>query len=151
MSNLPLAKAGQFPAGSKSNSLATQNQISPALSSTQQFFQDSPAGKKGGASGSRSSLQSAPRGQQSSKPKHAKSKKFRSLDEDAEAEEFSMQNPHGRRGQQSITHLMQFALPPRPNAQDRYHRHSYNGPRNRNRHNPTWGLGSGYHAVDKAR
>lgn len=150
MSNLPLAKAG--PASNKNQSLAAQNQISPALSSTQQFFQDSPAGKKGGASGSRSASGfAAPRNSQGAKPKHAKSKKFRSLDEDAEAEEFSMQNPHGRRGQQSITHLMQFALPPRPNAQDRYHRHSYNGPRNRNRHNPTWGLGSGYHAVDKAR
>jgi hypothetical protein len=46
--------------------------------------------------------------------------------------------------------LMQFALPPRPNAQDRFHRHSYNSPR-RNRNNPSWGLGSGYHAGDKAR
>ncbi|KAI5357651.1 putative RING-finger protein Mag2/Rnf10 [Septoria linicola] len=148
MSNPPSIKAGQ--SNSKNQSLAAQNQISPALSSTQQFFQDSPAGKKGGASASRASA-AAPRNQQAAKPKHAKSKKFRSLDEDAEAEEFSMQNPHGRRGQQSITHLMQFALPPRPNAQDRYHRHSYNGPRRNNRQNATWGLGSGYHAADKAR
>ncbi|PPJ50585.1 hypothetical protein CBER1_06282 [Cercospora berteroae] len=148
MSNPPSIKAGQ--SSSKSQSLATQNQISPALSSTQQFFQDSPAGRKSGAFASRSSP-AAPRNQQSAKPKHGKSKKFRSLDEDADAEEFSMQNPHGRRGQQSITHLMQFALPPRPNTHDRYHRHSYNGPRRNNRHNATWGLGSGYHAVDKAR
>jgi hypothetical protein len=62
-----------------------------------------------------------------------------------------MQNPSGRRGQQSITHLMQFALPPRPNAQQQYHRHSYNGPRRGGGRGNTWGLGSGYHAMDKAR
>lgn len=132
---------------SKQHSLAPQTQPSPALSSTQQFFSDSPAGRRTSAS----SKAPAARNNQTAKPKHKAGKKFRSLDEDADAELYSMQNPHGRRGQQSITHLMQFALPPRPNAQDRFHRHSYNGPRNRNRHNPTWGLGSGYHAVDKAR
>ena len=149
MSNTPVSNKAAASA-SKSQSLAAQSQISPALSSTQQFFSDSPAGKRlGSASGQRSSP--APRSNQNSKPKHKQGKKFKALDEDADAELYSMQNPHGRRGQQSITHLMQFALPPRPNAQDRFHRHSYNGPRRQQRHNPSWGMGSGYHAVDKAR
>jgi hypothetical protein len=50
-----------------------------------------------------------------------------------------------RKGQTSITHLMNFSLPPRPTNT---HSHGYG--RN-SRRNPTWGLGSGYHATDKAR
>lgn len=149
MSNPPSA-SNKALASNKSQSLAIQTQISPALSSTQQFFQDSPAGKRSASASSQRSIPAA-RSNQASKPKHKQGKRFRAVDEDADAEIFSMQNPHGRRGQQSITHLMQFALPPRPNAQDRFHRHSYNGPRNNHRQNRTWGLGSGYHAVDKAR
>lgn len=53
---------------------------------------------------------------------------------------------NNRKGQTSITHLMNFSLPPRP--QNHHHSHGYG----RNyRRTPTWGLGSGYHAVDKAR
>lgn len=54
---------------------------------------------------------------------------------------------NNRKGQTSITHLMNFSLPPRP--QNNYHgSHGYG----RNyRRNPTWGMGSGYHATDKAR
>jgi hypothetical protein len=54
-------------------------------------------------------------------------------------------NLNSRKGQTSITHLMNFSLPPRP--QNHYHHYSHG----RSRRNPTWGLGSGYHAVDKAR
>jgi len=50
-----------------------------------------------------------------------------------------------RKGQTSITHLMNFSLPPRPT-----NTHS-NGYGRNARRNPTWGLGSGYHATDKAR
>jgi hypothetical protein len=54
-----------------------------------------------------------------------------------------MRNTNGRRGQTSITHLMNFTLPPRP---------QYNSSLNRSaRRNPTYGLGSGHHASDKAR
>ena len=56
-----------------------------------------------------------------------------------------MQSANSRKGRTSITHLMQFALPPRPqNYQSHHHGRSA-------RRNPTWGLGSGYHAADKAR
>lgn len=127
----------------------------PAPSSTQQFFSNDSGSRRAGGGGSSSggnARSPAPRNLQSSKPKHKGGKKFKALDEDAvQAELFSMQNPHGRKGQTSITHLMNFSLPPRPHQQGQYHRHSYNGPRRGGRSNPTWGLGSGYHAVDKAR
>ena len=140
---------------SKNSATTTSSQSSPAASQAQQFFSnDSSARRSGSNSGAASSsarVSPAPRNSQTSKPKHTQGKRFRPVDEDAEAEAFSMQNPHGRRGQQSITHLMQFALPPRPNAQNQFSRHGYSGPRRNARVNPTWGLGSGYHAVDKAR
>lgn len=53
-----------------------------------------------------------------------------------------MKSTNSRKGQTSITHLMNFSLPPRPQYQP--------PPRNTRRYN-TWGAGSGYHAVDKAR
>lgn len=56
-----------------------------------------------------------------------------------------MQSTRNRKGQTSITHLMNFVLPPRPQNQS----HSYQA--RTYRRNPTWGLGSGYHAADKAR
>lgn len=63
------------------------------------------------------------------------------------ASQAAMKSINSRKGQTSITHLMNFALPPRPQYQP--HHHSY-GPRQQRR-NPTWGLGSGYHSIDKAR
>lgn len=55
-----------------------------------------------------------------------------------------MRNPNSRRGQTSITHLMNFTLPPRP--QD--HRSTIaRGTRRGN----IYGIGSGHHSSDKAR
>jgi hypothetical protein len=65
-------------------------------------------------------------------------------DDDAMAELRAVRNPSSRRGQTSITHLMSYSLSSRPYVDHRHHNRSY-------RRNPTWGLGSGYHAVDKAR
>lgn len=148
--------SSQPPALSKnaSNSKQTPSVSSPgpAVSTTQAFFSNTSGGRLGSSqSASRNNNAPAPRNSQAAKPKHkAKNKaSLRVTDEDAEAELFSMQNPHGRRGQQSITHLMNFALPPRPQFQ---HQHQFrHGGRRGERRNPTWGLGSGYHAVDKAR
>ncbi|KAM0424638.1 hypothetical protein ACHAPT_010164 [Fusarium lateritium] len=64
-------------------------------------------------------------------------------DEDAMAELSAFRNPNSRRGQTSITHLLNYSMP-RP-VQD-HHSHARHP-----RRNPTWGLGSGYHAADKAR
>lgn len=52
-----------------------------------------------------------------------------------------MKSTTSRKGQTSITHLMNFSLPPRP---------QYQPPPRTRRQYRTWGLGSGYHAVDKA-
>src|SRR3984893_5231756 len=54
-----------------------------------------------------------------------------------------MRSTTSRKGQTSITHLMNFSLPPRPQYHPGAHRHA--------RRNPTWGVGSGHHAGDKAR
>ena len=56
-----------------------------------------------------------------------------------------MKAVNNRRGE-SITHLMQFSLPPRPQYDPRRNHYSRFAPQ---RH--TWGVGSGHHAVDKAR
>lgn len=62
--------------------------------------------------------------------------------------QLAMRPFNNRKGQTSITHLMNFSLPPRPQNYHPHHSHGYG----RNyRRNPGWGLGSGYHAVDKAR
>ena len=61
------------------------------------------------------------------------------------AEIRALRNASSRRGQTSITHLMSYALPPRPHES---HHTSYS---RSYRRNPSWGVGSGYHAADKAR
>jgi hypothetical protein len=118
----------------------------PSVSTTQAFFSNT----NGGVRANSSTRNAAPRNTQAAKPKHKSKSKasYRLVDEDAEAEMASMQNPNGRRGQQSITHLMNFALPPRPQSHTHQFRH---GGRRGERRNTTWGLGSGYHATDKAR
>ncbi|KAI9729222.1 MAG: hypothetical protein M1834_007014 [Cirrosporium novae-zelandiae] len=99
------------------------------------------SGSFGSASVSRSNLASA-RNNQSLRKQNKTSRRPKLVDEDAIAESMAMHSTNSRRGQTSITHLMRFSLPPRPQYQSS-HRHT--------RRNPTWGLGSGYHAVDKAR
>ncbi|KAM3538509.1 hypothetical protein ARSEF1564_008578 [Beauveria bassiana] len=63
--------------------------------------------------------------------------------DDTFAEMRAVRNPSSRRGQTSITHLLDYTAP--RSVQD----HSFH-PRPHRRH-PTSGLGSGYHTVDKAR
>lgn len=59
------------------------------------------------------------------------------------AEIRAFRNPNSRRGQTSITHLLNYSTP-RPYQDHSSYARSY-------RRNPTWGPGSGYHASDKAR
>jgi len=66
-------------------------------------------------------------------------------DYDHMAEMRAVRNPSSRRGQTSITHLLNYTAP--RSYQDHGHHHH---PRSFRR-NPTWGPGSGYHAADKAR
>ncbi|OBR07747.1 Ring-15 protein [Colletotrichum higginsianum IMI 349063] len=65
-------------------------------------------------------------------------------DDDAMAEARALRNASSRRGQTSITHLLNYSLPPRAYADHSSYARNY-------RRNPTWGPGSGHHAVDKAR
>src|SRR5271156_1730758 len=107
--------------------------------------------KRSGSSGSfgaGSSTRSVPqpRGHQPLRQQHKAQRRARLADEDAMAESAAMKAINSRRGQTSITHLMNFALPPRPHFQHHYSQNSRH-----QRRNPTWGLGSGYHATDKAR
>ncbi|KAH7324502.1 hypothetical protein B0I35DRAFT_424323 [Stachybotrys elegans] len=64
-------------------------------------------------------------------------------DFDAMAELSAVRNPSSRRGQTSITHLLNYSTP-RYYQDHGHHSRSY-------RRNPTWGPGSGHHAADKAR
>ncbi|KAI2776895.1 hypothetical protein F4815DRAFT_328943 [Daldinia loculata] len=83
---------------------------------------------------------SAPRKGQGSRKQHRNQR--RPLNEDdAMAELRAVRNTSSRRGQTSITHLLNYSAPTR-------NHHEY--PRSSRRH-ATWGPGSGYHVVDKAR
>lgn len=62
---------------------------------------------------------------------------------DAMAELRALRNPNSRRGQTSITHLLNYTVS-RPHHDHSTYARSY-------RRNPTWGAGSGYHASDKSR
>ncbi|KAK5937983.1 hypothetical protein PMZ80_009572 [Knufia obscura] len=88
-----------------------------------------------------------PRNQQSFKKPNKSQKKARLFGDDEADEVAAMRsiNSNIRKGQ-SITHLMNFSLPPRPQYQPQRNNH-----RPQQRYNRTWGLGSGYHAVDKAK
>ncbi|KAH7067078.1 hypothetical protein FB567DRAFT_634829 [Paraphoma chrysanthemicola] len=135
----PVASSSKAPTSSGPASPA-QNQ--PGSLNTVNFF-----GQQRGSVGTGASSRSSPtpRNSQQAKKQHKGSKRFRQTDEDAIVESLAMRPFNNRKGQTSITHLMNFSLPPRP---QNHHSHGYS--RN-NRRNPTWGLGSGYHAVDKAR
>ncbi|KAL2863791.1 RING-type E3 ubiquitin transferase MAG2 [Aspergillus lucknowensis] len=84
---------------------------------------------------------SSPRNNQALKSQHKRQRRPRLWDDDLDNSAI-MRSTTSRKGQTSITHLMNFSLPPRPE----YHP----PPRNPRRYN-SWGLGSGYHAMDKAR
>ncbi|KAL1301496.1 hypothetical protein AAFC00_005740 [Neodothiora populina] len=127
-------------------------QLSPAPSQNSSYFGGEVGQRRSGVAstsfvGSGNKATSAtPRSNQSSKSKHKQSRKFRLADEDALAESAAMHSTSSRKGQTSITHLMNFALPPRPSYRPERERQGGRSTRTR-----TWGMGSGYHAVDKAR
>ncbi|RMD42247.1 hypothetical protein DV735_g2915, partial [Chaetothyriales sp. CBS 134920] len=105
-----------------------------------------PSSAVGGAAASTRRQTAQARNSQGLKNKHKSSKKARLVDEDAFAESNAMRAFNNRKGQTSITHLMNFALAP-----PSWHSHngsSYDRPQRRYH---TRGLGSGYHAADKAR
>ncbi|TVY87306.1 putative RING finger protein [Lachnellula willkommii] len=101
------------------------------------------------SSSRRSGHQSSPihtsaRNNQVRKKHHKNFTKPRLGNDDEMAESGAMRNANSRRGQTSITHLMNFTLPPRP--QD-YQNTIARGTRRGN----IYGIGSGHHSSDKAR
>ncbi|OAQ65796.1 ring-15 protein [Pochonia chlamydosporia 170] len=125
------------------SSYPTQPQAGPATSSFESSRRLSQPGS--------SSAQPMPRKGQASRKQHRNQRRPSASqrsnsnpdDYDAMAELRAVRNPSSRRGQTSITHLLNYTTP-RPFQDHSYHPRSY-------RRNPTWGPGSGHHAADKSR
>ncbi|KAG6003368.1 hypothetical protein E4U21_002084 [Claviceps maximensis] len=98
-----------------------------------------------------SSSQPTSRKMQASRKQHKNQHRPRVIDRsqsnpddyDSMAELRAVRNPSSRRGQTSITHLLNYT------TSRSFQDHSYH-PRS-HRRNPTWGPGSGHHAADKLR
>lgn len=105
------------------------------------------SGSFGSGANTRSFGGQQPRKGQAGRNQNKHSRRYRLVDEDAVAESAAMNSTRNRQGQTSITHLMTFALPPRPSN---HHHNHFHQPTHAKR-TRTWGLGSGYHVVDKAR
>ncbi|KAL4972310.1 hypothetical protein BDW66DRAFT_144482 [Aspergillus desertorum] len=136
------SNAGQIPTISKAvnnpnKSSSSAFHSAPAVESGARRFGGS--GSFGAGLASRSS--SSARNNQALRSQHKRQRRPRLLDDDID-ESTIMRSTTSRKGQTSITHLMNFSLPPRPEYRP--------PPRNVRRYN-SWGLGSGYHAMDKAR
>ncbi|KAI0170889.1 RING-15 protein [Pestalotiopsis sp. NC0098] len=98
---------------------------------------------------------SGPRKAQASRKQHKDKKRplreSRLDEDDAMAEFRAMRNPTGRKGQTSITHLLNYSTPLRHSHDHGYgHGHGHGYGRS-SRRQPTWGPGSGYHPADKAK
>ncbi|KAJ5090341.1 hypothetical protein N7532_009025 [Penicillium argentinense] len=139
------SNAGQSPTPSKavniSNTSGSSATFHPSASSDS-GSQRRPGGPGSFGAGLSSRGSASPRNNQSKKNQHKRQKKPRALDDDEYSESAVMKSTSSRKGQTSITHLMNFSLPPRPQYQP--------PPRNIRRYT-SYGAGSGYHAVDKAR
>lgn len=134
-SNAPAVNSKAAAVASKASS--SSSQLSPAASQTQAFFSNDSGQRRSGGPGV---AKASPRSSQSAKAQHKASRRYNTLGDD----EMDV-HLKSRKGQTSITHLMQFQLPPRPQQQQPFR----NGQVRNSRR--TWGMGSGYHAVDKAR
>ncbi|TQV93905.1 hypothetical protein V2A60_003937 [Cordyceps javanica] len=108
--------------------------------------------RPGTSSSAAATVQATPRKGQGSRKQHRSQRRPSIADrmahspldrDDAFAEMRAVRNPSSRRGQTSITHLLNYTAP-RPVQDHTFH------PRPHRRH-PAVGLGSGYHAVDKSR
>lgn len=131
---------------------SSQTQGGPATSNLESFRRPSQSNP---SSSSSPSSQPAPRKGQASRKQHKNQRRPTIPDQrvngnpdedDAMAELRAVRNPSSRRGQTSITHLLNYTTS-RP-----FQDHSYGyDPRPHRRNYATWGLGSGHHAADKSR
>ncbi|CAD6444794.1 0911a4be-bd0f-4322-b642-7cfae0d2c70f [Sclerotinia trifoliorum] len=137
----PVPQSASSPGGKSLNTASSHTPIQQQQSQTTPPTFDSNTRRFTSHS---SGIPAAARNNQNQRKQHRNSKKPRLTDEDAMAESTAMRNANSRRGQTSITHLMSFALPPRP--QD-YRNTITRGTRRGN----IYGIGSGHHSSDKAR
>ncbi|KAF3924456.1 hypothetical protein AA313_de0210191 [Arthrobotrys entomopaga] len=144
LGNISLASKAQQTSPGFQNTQSSLFNDQQASSSAQQR-NSSNSNTSGAGSGVR--IQSNPRNNQGNKANHKNHRRPAMKREDVVAEAIAMTSSTlSRKGRTSITHLMDWSLPP-PRTQHGHHSHSRHG----GRRNPAWGLGSGYHAVDKAR
>ncbi|KAJ5189741.1 hypothetical protein N7472_008755 [Penicillium cf. griseofulvum] len=134
------SNAGQNPPSSKAVNI-------PNTASSTPFHSAAPADNSsqrrvGGPGSSRpgvpSKTSATPRNNQARKSQHNRQRKPQLLDDDEYNESAAMKSTTSRKGQTSITHLMNFSLPPRP---------QYQAPPRNIRRYTSWGAG----AVDKSR
>ncbi|PYH89755.1 hypothetical protein BO71DRAFT_335974 [Aspergillus ellipticus CBS 707.79] len=136
----------QIPASSKAVNIPTQPVSAIFHPPSFEPSQQRPGGSGSFGAGSTSKSESSPRinqrksNQRKNQPRRQKPPRL--LDDEDYGESAIMRSTNSRKGQTSITHLMNFSLPPRPQYQP--------PPRNTRRYT-SWGPGSGYHAMDKSR
>ncbi|KAF9735591.1 hypothetical protein PMIN02_009958 [Paraphaeosphaeria minitans] len=140
-----------IPTSSKAS--APSGQLSPAQTQPGSIASGDGFGQRrsGSSFGAGAATRASPtlRSTQQGRKQHKASKRFARVDDDVITESLNMRPFNSRKGQTNITHLMNFSLPPRP---QNHHGHGHGHGHGRSyRRNPTWGLGSGYHATDKAR
>ncbi|KAK2863651.1 hypothetical protein FQN49_004131 [Arthroderma sp. PD_2] len=111
------AGPGQSSALSKLTGTPSQP-VSIPQSHSHSFGPDSASRRVSGplVGGQSSSNLASARNNQSRKANHKRQRKPRLVDEDAIAEAAAMKSTTSRKGQTSITHLMNFSLPPRPHS-----------------------------------
>ncbi|CAG8402964.1 unnamed protein product [Penicillium salamii] len=130
--NPPPTKAVNIPNASASSS--PFHHTTPTENSAQRRV----GGSGSARTGVSSRTSATARNNQARKNQHNRQRKPRLLDDDEYNESAAMKSTTSRKGQTSITHLMNFSLPPRPQYQP--------PPRNVRRYT-SWGAGT----VDKAR
>ncbi|KAK6337898.1 hypothetical protein TWF696_001376 [Orbilia brochopaga] len=147
-----MTSTGNLSLGSKAQqaSPASQNIQSFQSSSDQQLSSQQRSSSGGGANVSGTRGQASPRNNQANKAKHKKHRRPGVQQDEAIAEAIAMTSSStiSRKGRTSITHLMDWSLPPpRPQHANNHYSRGHHG----NRRHTSWGMGSGYHSVDKAR
>ncbi|KAI0540509.1 hypothetical protein GGR58DRAFT_460752 [Xylaria digitata] len=137
-----MSSGGSGNLGAKSLSTPTSyNPSTQQTSASQSSFES--GSRRTGLSSPSFPISATPRKGQGSRKQHRHLRKPNDHpdDDDAMAEIRAVRNASSRRGQTSITHLLNYSVPSR-----HYHDHH----RTTRRH-ATWNSGSGYHPTDKAR
>ncbi|KAI0201895.1 hypothetical protein F4808DRAFT_422665 [Astrocystis sublimbata] len=137
-----MSSGGSSNQGAKSLSTPASYSSSPQQIAAPQSSYES-ASRRSGQSSPSVPVSAAPRKGQSSRKQHRNMRRPNgNLDDDGHLAELrAVRNASSRRGQTSITHLLNYSIPS----------HHYQDHHRASRRHPTWSTGSGYHAVDKAR